>query len=452
MQEAAGTQLLSIIALTIFFGGFVLAILVVFNKKKADGPPSENTDEKEKATEKANNENSKQLEMKKEKPKGKVKEVSLSHPMLMATLKGHTGSVTEMEFSKCGKFLGSCSEDRTIRLWTSKDFSEKDHKYVRVNVDLDHATSNSFSPDSRAFVASLAVHNTIRIFKINKKKEGNAPAFVTSEVEDFPKQHKSEIVSVAISPNGKFIMSAGKDTTIVIWTLKGEVLATIDTLQVYNLFALVSPCGNLVASSGFTPDVKMWMVEFDKAGNFKQVTRVLELKGHSAGVQSFSFSADSKKVASISKDGTWKLWDVDVNYQKGQEAYMLYTGSYASYFPGAPVSDSAVIALSPDGFTVAVANGRSIVLLDTESKKHSDVMSDVHGDNINCLTWHPDSRQLASSGSSDRTIRVWHNPVGVKASLVDLKHKLFKVKSDSHRERIELQIQEAKDYLQMLSR
>ena len=70
-------------------------------------------------------------------------------------------------------------------------------------------------------MASLAVHNTIRIFKINKKKEGNAPAFVTSEVEDFPKQHKSEIVSVAISPNGKFIMSAGKDTTIVIWTLKG---------------------------------------------------------------------------------------------------------------------------------------------------------------------------------------------------------------------------------------
>ena len=35
MDEASGTQILSIIALTVFFGGFVLAILVIFNKKSS---------------------------------------------------------------------------------------------------------------------------------------------------------------------------------------------------------------------------------------------------------------------------------------------------------------------------------------------------------------------------------------------------------------------------------
>lgn len=54
-------------------------------------------------------------------------------------------------------------------------------------------------------------------------------------------------------------------------------------------------------------------------------------------------------------------------------------------------------------------------------------------DTINCLAWSPDSRELASSGFSDRTIRVWHNPIGVKALLKDLKHKLTKVKTDSHK-------------------
>ncbi len=74
----------------------------------------------------------------------------------------------------------------------------------------------------RAFIASLGVDNTIRIFKINKRKEGNTPAYITTEVEDFPKIHKTEIISVGISSTGKFIMSASKDTTIVLWTLKGS--------------------------------------------------------------------------------------------------------------------------------------------------------------------------------------------------------------------------------------
>ena len=52
-------------------------------------------------------------------------------------------------------------------------------------------------------------------------------------------------------------------------------------------------------------------------------------------------------------------------------------------------------------------------------------------DNINCLVWHPDSRQLASAGNSDRTIRIWHNPAGVRALILDLKEKLKKAKSDT---------------------
>eukprot|EP00794_Sanderia_malayensis_P013835 gene13835-15281_t len=434
MEEANGAQILSIIILTIFFGGFVLAVLMIFNRKK---PESQEVDNSEGKTSKEDSKKEQDAKKKtaqvKEKSKTKSKEMAFSHPLLMSSLKGHIGSIMQMQFSACGKYLGSCSEDRTIRLWMTKDFEEKEHKYVRANVDLDHATSMSFSPDSRAFITSLAVHNAIRIFKINKKKEGSTPAFITTEAEDFPKLHKSEIISVCISSTGKFVMSASKDTTIIIWTLKGEVLATIDTLLVYNSCVTLSPSGALVAASGFSSDIKMWSVEFDKVGDFKQTTRALDLKGHSAGVHSFSFSADSKRAASISKDGSWKLWDIDVNYQKGQDAYLLHTGLYTNYFPGSPVTESAVIALSPDSLTVAIAYGRSIILLDVETKERSNVISDAHGDNINYLVWNPDSRQLASSGGGDRTVRVWHNPIGVKASLVGLKQKLLHVKSDSHK-------------------
>ena len=63
--------------------------------------------------------------------------------------------------------------------------------------------------------------------------------------------------------------------------------------------------------SGFTSDVKVWEVVYDKSGTFKEVTRAFELKGHTAGVYHFSFSQGSNRMASVSKDGTWKLWDTD---------------------------------------------------------------------------------------------------------------------------------------------
>lgn len=78
----------------------------------------------------------------------------------------------------------------------------------------------------------------------------------------------------------------------------GELLATITTNQVKTSHAAVSTCGRFVASSGFTPDVKVWEVLFDKPGNFKEVSRAFELKGHSAGIHHFAFSGDSTRYGS----------------------------------------------------------------------------------------------------------------------------------------------------------
>lgn len=47
----------------------------------------------------------------------------------------------------------------------------------------------------------------------------------------------------AFSPAGKFIMTASSDTTILIWSPKGDVLASINTNQMNNAYAAVSPCG-----------------------------------------------------------------------------------------------------------------------------------------------------------------------------------------------------------------
>lgn len=43
----------------------------------------------------------------------------------------------------------------------------------------------------------------------------------------------------------------------------------------------------------------MWEVCFDKGGNFQDVRRAFELKGHMAGVHWFAFSADSYRLVAM---------------------------------------------------------------------------------------------------------------------------------------------------------
>lgn len=61
--------------------------------------------------------------------------------------------------------------------------------------------------------------------------------------------NKGDEMTVSVScVKGKFIMTASVDTTIIIWDLKGEVLASINTNQMTNSHAAISPCGRSVST------------------------------------------------------------------------------------------------------------------------------------------------------------------------------------------------------------
>lgn len=450
MAEHEQLDFISAAILAVIFGAVGFVIYFSFFKRSTEqdeDEAEENTADKHDKADEVQAKNGtagKQLKKTVSGQKKKtVKDLGASHPLLLASLKGHTGAVAGVDVSSNGKLVATCSEDRSVRLWNVKDFAQKDHKYTRINVEYDYPSCISVSPDSRAFIVGLGTEHLIRVFKIHKTKKDDGSVQTSCSFEfDFPKEHKQELIAVGISSTGKFIMSADKGTQVVIWTTKGDILDRIDTLLIYNSYVCISPCGNLVAACGFTPDVKFWHIGFNKSNEFTQVTKTLGLKGHSDRVLSFSFTNDSKRIVTISKDQTWKVWDVDVEFLKGQDAYLIHTGSFG-YEDDLPYH----VALSPDYFTVAISFGHSIQLFNANTQALEETLQAIHQADICALLWLADSKQLVSSGGCDKSIRVWHNVPGVKANLVDLTGRLPKAKSDTTRERIQQQIDEAKEYL-----
>lgn len=59
-----------------------------------------------------------------------------------------------------------------------------------------------------------------------------------------------DVVGMDIAVSGRFIMTCSEKTDLVLWDLKGERLASLDTLVVETYRARISPCGHFVAASG----------------------------------------------------------------------------------------------------------------------------------------------------------------------------------------------------------
>jgi WD40 repeat protein len=204
--------------------------------------------------------------------------------------------------------------------------------------------------------------------------------------------HTNEVQAIAITPDGKTLVSGGNDKTIKLWDLTtGKERATLRGHRAFVESLAISPDGKTLASGGRDQKIKLWDL-----ATCKELTT---LEGHTGGVRSLAFRPDGKLLASGSDDETIKLWDLTTHKEQA-----TLRGNMGWVF---------CLAFSPDGKTLAGPGRNGMVTLwDVASRK---VRAHLFQDNdvILSVVFSPDGKTLAAGGSY-RGIRLWEVATGVE--------------------------------------
>ncbi|XP_010544365.1 PREDICTED: transducin beta-like protein 2 [Tarenaya hassleriana] len=356
------------------------------------------------------------------------------HPLDLNTLKGHGDTVTGLCFSSDGRNLATACGDGVIRVFKLDDASSKSFKFLRINLPSgSHPTAVAFADDASSVVVACHAMSGSSVYMYGEEKpkasnEGKQQAKLP--LPEIKWKHHSVHERRAIltlsgatatygTADGSTIFaSCSEGTDIILWHGKtGKNLGHVDTNQLKNHMAAVSPNGRFLAAAAFTADVKVWEIVYMKDGSVKEVSKVMQLKGHKSAVTWLCFTPDSEQIITASKDGSIRIWNINVRYQLDEDPKTL------KVFP-IPLSDSSGnplhydrLSLSPDGKILAATHGSTLQWLCAVTGNALDTAEKAHEGDITCLSWAPKpvivgERQvsLLATSSVDKKVKLWEAP------------------------------------------
>jgi cytochrome c len=115
--------------------------------------------------------------------------------------------------------------------------------------------------------------------------------------------HGGPVRALAVSADGKRLVSASFDTTAITWSLTSGAAQKVLRFHDGAVNAVAYLGDGRMATSGEDKRIAIWKPRADKP------TAVLE--GHTAPVVGLAVSPDGKTLASASWDGTARLWPID---------------------------------------------------------------------------------------------------------------------------------------------
>lgn len=165
--------------------------------------------------------------------------------------------------------------------------------------------------------------------------------------------------------------------------------------------------GNTAAAARLVKDAR-WLLPFKPAGLPKNVSRVIgsaRLR-HADRVNALAYSPDGNRLASASRDGTVRVWDLG----NGREvvAYRGHAEAGGDKAEDTNVFRVAGLTFSPDGKRIASSGGPEIHIWDAATGELKSTLKG-HKGVVRAIAFGKDEKVLAS-GSDDKTVILWDLP------------------------------------------
>ncbi len=260
----------------------------------------------------------------------------------MRTIAAHNSCTNDLGFTPDGAILASASCDHTVKLWDARTWSEiatlqgHDHDVLTVSV----------APDGQR-IASGDTSGVLRIWRIGCGQPvatldlapyrgginaiewspdgaliavpaGNSlQIFDTTSWQRVSRRWAGDGRSVAFSPDGTSVaVNVGHD--IDLWDIEVERLRELHTQTIDRIQKLAfSPDGSHVFYAGSDCLVHRRRIDGAHIGSTTaassspfETSREYTFTGHGGRIQDFAISADGRRLATASFDGTVGLWDV----------------------------------------------------------------------------------------------------------------------------------------------
>ncbi len=351
-----------------------------------------------------------------------VKIWNVSNGQEVRSLSRHKSYVLAVSYTPDGRYLASGSSDRTIKIWENGEAK----KVVTLQGHTDSVNALCYAPGGR-HLASGSADKTVKIWDARSGSE-----ILTLF------GHTQEVVAVSYTPDGRYLLSASSDKTIKVWDLstckklqqrasQAEVVNALSWSPDSKYLAGCSDKAIKIWDARSGQEVRSWPVtqafisltwatdSTYLAGCNGNVVTIWDagrgvvaatLKGHSDAVTCVVYAPTGDHLASASKDGAIKIWQVSDG-----RAIVTSHGHFVTS-----------LIYSPDGRYLAGSAESDIILWELsigqtlpQLRKYRVLKG--HVNTVSALAYTMDGKHLAS-GSWDNVIKIWEVKSGEELQIL----------------------------------